>query len=77
MGKQFTAGDRVAWSHVVAPEHGSASVVRAAAVFARDAAASLGTVVGQGDLQNWWEVQLDDAEKRVLTGDELVRVEEA
>lgn len=74
----FDAGDRVAWSHVVATEHGARSVVRAVVVFARDPLAQLGTIVGpSGDVPTWWEVKLDGAAAtRVLTRDELVRIEE-
>lgn len=76
----FAAGDRVAWSHVVATEHGAKSVIRAAAVLARDSVAQLGTVIGPAnDVDTWWEVKLDGSEDgvtRVLTKDELVRVEE-
>lgn len=73
----FTAGDRVAWSHVVAPEHGAKSIVRASVVLARDPSTLLGTIVGPGEVATWWEVRLDGSDDtRVLTKDELVRVEE-
>jgi hypothetical protein len=76
----FDKGDRVAWSHVVATEHGQKSVMRAVAVLAKDGAAQLGTVIGPAnDVGTWWEVHLDgtpDDASRVLTKDELVRVEE-
>ena len=74
----FEKCDRIAWSHAVATEHGSKSVLRAQAVTARDGAAQFGTVVGAAnDSGTWWEVQLDGAsETRVLTRDEIVRVEE-
>lgn len=76
----FTEGgkNRVAWSHAVAPDHTSQSVMRAAAVLAKDALARLGTVQGPAnDVATHWEVLLDgDTEPRVLTSDEIVRVEE-
>ncbi len=74
----FEAGDRVAWSHVMAWEHGAKSVVRAAAVRSRDPEAQFGTVLGPGnDVGTYWTVRLDGVdEPRVLTTDELVRVEE-
>ena len=74
----FDVGDRIAWSHVVAPDHGQKSVIRASAVLAKDALAQLGTVIGPAnDVDTWWEVTLDGSENsRVLTKDELVRVEE-
>ena len=78
MSAYFEKGDRVAWSHVVATEHGQKSVARASAVLARDSAARLGTIVQQDpNVRTWWEVKLDGVEEtRVLTQDELVRVEE-
>lgn len=74
----YELGHRVAWSHVVGPEHGARSIIKAQVVLARDASARLGTVVAPAnDAGTHWEVKLDgDEESRVLTADEIVRVEE-
>lgn len=78
--KSFVEKERIAWSHSVGPIHGSKSVIAAAAVLAIDPAAVLGTVLGPAnDVPTHWLIHLDgtaDGETRVLTSDELVRIEE-
>jgi len=77
MAKTFAKGARVAWSHKVAPMHGSKSVLISGVVQSVDADSQLGTVVGPAGVANQWEVQLDDDDTtRILTGDELVNIEE-
>jgi hypothetical protein len=90
----FKPGDRVAWQHEFASQHGAGSIVRAEAVpqlpddhpdKGKPGTGQFGTIVAQAnDAGTWWEVQLDPAkgkakkkaDTRVLTSDELVRVEE-
>lgn len=78
MANKFVIGDRVVWSHVVAPEQGAGSIVKASMVYNRDPQAQLGSVIGYAnDVATWVEVQFDGSDAtRVLVESELVKVEE-
>ncbi len=77
MKKSFTVGDRVAWTHALGVLHSGKSVLMAGAVSALDPQATFGTVTGPGnDMGTWWTVEFEHGTERVLTSDELVKVEE-
>lgn len=73
----FDSGDRVAWDHQYATQHASGSIIRTEAVAAQAPGAQFGTVQGTAnDEGTWFTVQLDgESEPRVLTGDEIVKVD--
>lgn len=89
---QFQPGDRVAWSHAVATEHGVQSVLRRSYVEGRhavlDDSPRFGTVVASVNAMGTWiEIALDPTDdpsahgfdgpdQRVLTADELVKISE-
>lgn len=82
IGPAFKKGDRVAWHHTYATQHSPASIVLASAIPTLPGddpgIGQFGTVVGPGnDEGTYWEVLLDSEKtSRVLTGDEIVRIEE-
>jgi len=56
----FTPGDRVAWSHAIATQHGAGSVLRRSMLEAQDPCARYGTVTRNDNAGGTWvEVQLD------------------
>lgn len=84
----FAAGDRVAWHHAFATQHAEGSIARADAVPQlpdghpdEGAAGSgqFGTVQGDAnEAGTWISVLLDgEAEPRVLTFEEIVKVADA
>ncbi len=69
----FQKGDRVAVNHEFGV-HGARSVMRSDAV---PAGTKLGTVKGAAnEAGTWFTVELDKGGEKVLTQDELVKVEE-
>lgn len=88
---KFAIGDRVAWSHQLAPQHAEGSLLKYAAL---PPGTPVGTVIGPAnEAGSWFEVLIDtehqahpavlgasethpDPEILVLTEDELLRVAE-
>lgn len=72
----FAAGDRVAWDHAYATQHGEGSIILAEAAAAQAPGVRFGTVQDVANQEGtWFSVQLDgESELRVLTGDEIVKV---
>lgn len=79
----FATGDRVLWHHEEATKHAPSSVLRASVVESLGLSAhpdrchaTVGTIIEPANAEEtWWKVDFD-GEDRVLTLDELVRVEE-
>lgn len=75
----FSAGDKVAWSHSVATQHGEGSISLVGAVLANDPAAKIGTVKGVANTEKTY-FKVDFGKHggvMTLTADELVKVADA
>jgi hypothetical protein len=71
----FAKGDPVAWSHVVATEHGKGSVARKSVVTSRDPDAEFGVVQKWNPDTNGYDIKLGN-ETKSLGFEELVRYED-
>lgn len=69
---KFNSGDYVAWDHVTSSIHGSSSIIKKSAL----PAAEFGTVTrGANDEGTWYEVLFENGDSKVLTFEEIVKVE--
>ena len=77
-GAKFEPGQKVAWSHAIAPMHGAKSVMKTSAVLAQDRNARLATVIKHDEetpIFVWVKLE-DTGEERTLGDAELIAVED-